>query len=113
MLLPLGYVAVAAVAFYLLFTTAGPGGVTPAALLGTVFGLFLLGLVVIGLRFPGSGAQQLDWDPHRRREPAEDEIAPVLERINAARARDGRAPISEQELRAEAEADLDGFWPRP
>lgn len=108
----LGYAAVVVAAFYLLFSTAGPSGVTPAALFGTIFGLFLLGLVVIGLRFPGSGARQLDWDPRRRPQDAEeDEIATVLERINAARVRDGLGPITEHDLRRSAESELDDFWP--
>lgn len=112
MIVLLGYTTVVVAALYLLFSSAGPSGVTLASLFGTTFGLFVLGLVVIGLRFPGSGARQLDWEPRGRLQDAEDdEITGVLERINAARVRDGRPPITEQELRRSAESDLDDFWP--
>lgn len=112
MILPLGYALVVVTTLYVLFSTAGPSGVTLAALFGTIFGLFLLGLVVIGLRFPGSGARQLDWDPRRGLQQADDdEITSVLERINAARIRDGRPAITEHDLRREAGTDLDDFWP--
>lgn len=73
--------------------------------LAALVGIFLL----IGRYYPGSGADVLDWKPTRS---YEDEIALELEDIdqmlevqNERRRRTGRAEISEDDIRAQVEAE--------
>lgn len=73
--------------------------------LAGLVGVFLL----IGRYYPGSGADVLDWKPTRSYEDEVrlelEDIDQMLEAQNERRRRSGRAEISEEDVRAEVEAD--------
>ena len=66
-------------------------------------------LLLIGKYYPGSGAEVLDWKPTRSYEDEVrlelEDIDQMLEAQNERRRRSGRAEISEDDVRAEVEAD--------
>jgi hypothetical protein len=75
----------------------------------TGFVLLALVLLAIGKWYPGTGAEVLDWQPTRS---VEDEVKLELEDVdqmleaqNERRRRSGRPEITEDEVRAEVEAD--------
>ena len=78
-------------------------------ILGGTLGLFLA-LVLIGLFYPGSGAQQLDWRPTRSAElEAQNEIDDMdqmLEAANRRRRARGEAELTEAALRASVGEEL-------
>ena len=66
-------------------------------------------LLALGKWYPGSGAEQVDWRPTRSPEvEAElelDDVDQMLEAQNERRRRTGRAEISEDDVRAQVDAD--------
>jgi hypothetical protein len=80
------------------------GLIVVAGLAGLV-GIFLL----IGKYYPGSGADVLDWKPTRSYEDEVrlelEDIDQMLEAQNERRRRSGRAEITEDDVRAEIEAE--------
>ena len=73
-------------------------------------GLFLLAIVLLGVFYPGSGAEQVDWRPTRSAELEYqneiDDLAQMQEAVNERRRRRGEPEITEDGLRAEIAADL-------
>jgi hypothetical protein len=71
---------------------------------------FLVGLVLLGLFHPRSGAQTLDWKPTRSAELEVqneiDDLDQMLEAANARRRRRGAAELTEEGLRASIGQDL-------
>jgi hypothetical protein len=74
-------------------------------LIGVLVGVFLL----IGKYYPGSGADVLDWKPTRSYEEEVrlelEDIDQMLEAQNERRRRTGRAEVSEEDVRAQVEAE--------
>ena len=72
-------------------------------ILGGTAGLFI-GLLLLGLFYPGSGAQQLDWRPTRSAEVEAqneiDDLDQMLEAANRRRRARGREELTEASLRA-------------
>ncbi|MEX2194577.1 MAG: hypothetical protein WD844_04750 [Thermoleophilaceae bacterium] len=66
-------------------------------------------LLLIGKYYPGSGADVLDWKPTRSYEDEVrlelEDIDQMLEAQNERRRSSGRAEISEDDVRAEVQAD--------
>jgi hypothetical protein len=94
----------------------GPRGVDwPAVdpfaviMIGIIGGL-LVGLVLLGLLHPRTGAQTLDWKPTRSAEQEIqneiDDIDQMLEAANARRRRRGVPELTEEGVRASVGADL-------
>ena len=73
--------------------------------IAAVVGIFLL----IGKYYPGTGADVLDWKPTRSYEDEVrlelEDIDQMLEAQNERRRRTGRAEITEDDIRAEVEAE--------
>lgn len=80
-------------------------GLIVIAGLGGLVGIFLL----IGRYYPGSGADVLDWQPTRSYEDEArlelEDIEQMLEAQNERRRRSGRPEITEEDVRAEVEAE--------
>jgi hypothetical protein len=78
-------------------------------MLGIVAGM-LVGLLLLGLLHPRSGAQTLDWKPTRSPEQEIqneiDDLDQMLEAANARRRRRGEAELTEDGVRASVGADL-------
>jgi len=78
-------------------------------MIGIVAGM-LVGLVLLGLFHPRSGAQTLDWRPTRSPEQEIqneiDDLDQMLEAANARRRRRGEAELTEDAIRARVGADL-------
>lgn len=77
-----------------------------------IIGLVLLGLlavVLLGVFYPGSGAEQLDWRPTRSPELEAqneiDDLAQMQAAVNAKRRARGADEISEAQLRAQVDRD--------
>lgn len=66
-------------------------------------------LILLGLFYPGNGADQLNWRPTRSPELEAqnevDDLDQMLAATNARRAKRGRAPLTEDSLRAELTAE--------
>ena len=71
--------------------------------------LFLLAVVLLGVFYPGSGADQLDWKPTRSPELEAqndiDDLAQMQAAINAKRRARGASEISEGQLREQLDQD--------
>ena len=71
--------------------------------------LFLLAVVLLGVFYPGSGADQLDWKPTRSPELEAqndiDDLAQMQAAINAKRRARGASEISEGQLREQLDHD--------
>lgn len=77
-----------------------------------IIGLVVLGLVAVvllGIFYPGSGADQLDWKPTRSPELEAqneiDDLAQMQAAVNAKRKARGADELSEREVRARVDAD--------
>ncbi len=74
-----------------------------------IFVLMVVFVVLLGIFYPGSGAEQLGWKPTRSPEQeAEnevDDIAQMLEATNARRARRGAAPLTEEGITQRVHSD--------
>jgi uncharacterized protein YyaL (SSP411 family) len=82
-----------------------------------VIALLVLAVVLIGILYPGSGAEQLDW---RRTRSAEleytneiDDLEQMQEAVNTKRRARGAAEISHHELKAEIDRELAGIHEDP
>ena len=80
-----------------------------AIMLGIV-GFMLVGLVLLGLYHPRTGAETLDWRPTRSAETEVqneiDDLDQMLEAANARRRRRGEPELTEATVRASVGADL-------
>lgn len=78
-------------------------------MLGIVGGM-LVGLLLLGLLHPRTGAQALDWKPTRSAEQELqneiDDLDQMLEAANARRRRRGEPELTEEGVRASVGADL-------
>ena len=77
-----------------------------------IIGLVVLGLVAVvllGIFYPGSGADQLDWKPTRSPELEAqneiDDLAQMQAAVNAKRKARGADELSEQEVRERVDMD--------
>src|SRR3954469_21413236 len=97
-------------------TASGMGGSVHSARVDefTAFvvigGLVLIGiLLAIGRRYPGPGAERVDWRPTRSPEvEAEleiDDVDQMIEAQNRRRRATGRAEVTEADIRAQVAAD--------
>jgi hypothetical protein len=80
-----------------------------AIILGGV-ALLIAALVLIGLRYPGSGAEQVGWSSPRARAEAEaagdaEDLAQMLEAANARRRARGERELTVSDLAAETLGD--------
>ena len=74
-----------------------------------IFFAALIGVLLwIGSRYPGTGAEQLDWKPTRSYEEQArlemEDIDQMLEAQNERRRRSGRPELTEDEVRADVAA---------
>jgi hypothetical protein len=80
-----------------------------ALLVMGAFAVLIAVLLAIGRYYPGSGAEQLDWQPTRSYEGEVqlelEDIDQMLELQNERRRRSGRPELTEDEVRAEVEAE--------
>jgi hypothetical protein len=71
--------------------------------------VMVLGFLAIGKWYPGSGADVLDWKPTRSYEDEArlelEDIDQMLEAQNERRRRTGRAELTEDDVRAEVDAE--------
>jgi hypothetical protein len=70
-----------------------------------IFALLVIGVILLGVFYPGSGAEQLDWKPTRSAEVEYqneiDDLAQMTEAVNARRRARGAEELTEEGLRAE------------
>jgi hypothetical protein len=66
-----------------------------------IFVAFLAGIVLLGLFSPRSGADVLDWRPHRAPENDDEEIAEMLAATNALRRRRGAPERTAEDIERE------------
>ena len=75
-----------------------------------IFGLLFLIVILLGLFYPGSGAEQLDWKPTRSPEVEAqneiDDISQMLEAANARRRRRGESELTEEGMNARVHEEL-------
>jgi hypothetical protein len=75
-----------------------------------LFGGLFIGVILLGIFYPGSGADQVDWRPTRSAELEYeneiDDLAQMTEAVNRRRRARGEDEITESGLRAEVQADL-------
>ena len=75
-----------------------------------LFGGLFIGVILLGIFYPGSGADQVDWRPTRSAEVdyenEVDDLAQMTEAVNRRRRARGEAELTESGLRAEVHADL-------
>jgi hypothetical protein len=73
-------------------------------------GALLVGLILLGLYHPRTGADTLDWRPTRSAEQEIqneiDDLDQMLEAANARRRRRGEAELTEEAIRASVSADV-------
>ena len=75
-----------------------------------LFGGLFIGVILLGIFYPGSGADQVDWRPTRSAEVEYendiDDLAQMTEAVNRRRRARGEVELTETGLRAEVQADL-------
>jgi hypothetical protein len=75
-----------------------------------IFALLLLLILLLGLFYPGSGAEQLDWRPTRSPELEAqnevDDIDQMLAATNARRRKRGEAELTEEGMNARVHEEL-------
>ena len=75
-----------------------------------LIGGLLVGVILLGIFYPGSGADQVGWRPTRSAEVEYeneiDDLAQMTEAVNRRRRARGEPELTEQGLRAEVQADL-------
>ncbi len=73
-------------------------------IIGGLVGGLLVALILLGLYYPGSGADQLQWRPTRSAEVEVqneiDDLDQMLEAANERRRRRGEAELTEESIRA-------------
>lgn len=86
------------------------GDVVVWVMVGLFAGLLVL-IVLLGLFYPGTGADQLDWRPTRSPETEAqneiDDVTQMLEATNAKRAARGLPALSERDVHARLREDAD------
>ncbi len=86
----------------------GSGEIFALVMVG-IFVLMIVFVILLGIFYPGSGAEQLGWRPTRSPEQeAEnevDDIAQMLEAANARRRRRGEAELTEEGITARVQSD--------
>jgi hypothetical protein len=74
-----------------------------------IFVLLIIFVILLGLFYPGTGADQLDWKPTRSPEleaqNEEDDLAQMLEATNEKRRRRGLEPLTEGTMEARVRED--------
>jgi hypothetical protein len=74
-----------------------------------IFVVLIVFVLLLGLFYPGSGADQLDWKPTRSPEleaqNEEDDLAQMLEATNAKRRARGLEPLTEGTMEARVRED--------
>ena len=82
---------------------------TFALIMTGIVGGLLLFLIILGVFVPGSGAKHLDWKPTRSYEDEVrlelEDIDQMLEAQNERRRASGRPELSEDDVRAQVDAD--------
>lgn len=85
------------------------GGLFVWVMIGIFVALFVF-ILLLGIFYPGSGADQLDWKPTRSPEVEAqnevDDIAQMLEAANARRRRRGAAELTEDGLNLRVHEEL-------
>jgi hypothetical protein len=75
-----------------------------------IFVLLLVLILLLGLFYPGSGADQLDWRPTRSPELEAqnevDDISQMLEAANSRRRRRGESELTEEQMNARVHEEL-------
>ncbi len=75
-----------------------------------IFGLLFVMVILLGIFYPGTGAEQLDWKPTRSPEVEAqnevDDIAQMLEAANARRRKRGDAELTEEGMNARVHEEL-------
>ena len=75
-----------------------------------IFGLLFVMVILLGIFYPGSGAEQLDWKPTRSPEVEAqnevDDIAQMLAATNAKRRRRGEKDLTEEGMNARVHEEL-------
>jgi hypothetical protein len=75
-----------------------------------LFGGLFIGVILLGIFYPGSGVDQVDWRPTRSAEVEYeneiDDLAQMTEAVNRRRRARGEDELTEGGLRAEVQADL-------
>lgn len=75
-----------------------------------IFGLLFVMVILLGIFYPGSGADQLDWKPTRSPEVEAqneiDDIAQMLAATNEKRARRGKGKLTEEGMNAAVHEEL-------
>lgn len=75
-----------------------------------IFALFFLAVILLGVFYPGSGAEQLGWRPTRSPELEHqneiDDLDQMTEAINARRRARGERELTEESVRAEVNEEL-------
>src|SRR3712207_528033 len=86
------------------------GGETFVWVMVGIFALLILMIIRLGLFYPGSGAEQLDWRPTRSPEVEAqnevDDIAQMLEAANARRRKRGAAELTEEGMNERVHEEL-------
>jgi hypothetical protein len=67
-----------------------------------IFALLVIGVILLGVFYPGSGAEQLDWRPTRSPEleiqNEIDDLDQMREAVNRRRRARGQAELTDEEL---------------
>ena len=75
-----------------------------------IFGLLFVMVILLGIFYPGSGAEQLDWKPTRSPEVEAqneiDDIEQMLAATNAKRQRRGKDALTEEGMNARVHEEL-------
>ena len=74
-----------------------------------LFALLVVFILLLGMFYPGSGADQLDWRPTRSPEleaqNEEDDLSQMLEATNAKRRKRGEGALTEAQMHARVQED--------
>ncbi|HEV3002138.1 MAG TPA: hypothetical protein VGW75_15460 [Solirubrobacteraceae bacterium] len=85
------------------------GGELFAYVMVGIFVLLVVFVILLGIFYPGTGAEQLDWRPTRSPEQEAanevDDVAQMLEATNERRARRGLEPLTEEGITQRVHAD--------
>ncbi len=87
----------------------GSGEIFALVMVG-IFVLMIVFVILLGIFYPGSGAEQLQWRPTRSSEQEAanevDDVAQMLEAANARRRRRGDAELTEEGMNARVHEEL-------
>jgi hypothetical protein len=86
----------------------GSGEIFALVMVG-IFVLMIVFVILLGIFYPGSGAEQLQWRPTRSSEQESanevDDVAQMLEATNERRRRRGEAELTEESITARVQSD--------